>query len=92
MHEIECSDNLLTRINIKNIKQIEILNCSNNNMMSISNFVTDHHWDSTSILNVIVNNLDRDDWNDVIELKKHIGAGFNYSPQKNYDPFIFPEQ
>ncbi len=86
MTQVFCDSNELTSLDISHNLKLQELICSNNYITSVSNFI-DHP--SLTKLDIRWNNLDEDDWEDVVVLKEQLGEGLLYSPQNNFDPYDF---
>ncbi len=98
---LECSNNQILEINVTSYPNLFMLNCSNNHIDHLNGIVSNTGFRSFCAVDVRYNDLDEDDWEQVLQFSAKIGeprlffehhaleSGFSYSPQNGYDPYYF---
>ncbi len=103
LNYLYCYNNQLTSLDVTNNSNLIKLICDHNHISDISSFVANAGLSAGDVVNIENNDLEQDDWNDVMVLRSRIGvpvfdewnnllSGFAYSPQNNHDPYDFTQQ
>lgn len=99
---LHCADNLLTTLDFSNNPWLREVDSKNNQLSEIPeipNYST-NPIHGLKVFDIRMNELDTDDWSDVLKYRERIGEpvfgssrqaswGFACSPQKNFDPYEF---
>ncbi len=96
---LRCDHNQISHLDVSYNTKLTEVYCSHNLLSNITSFVINEQFSQQDILDIRYNNLDYDDWDDVLTLRNRLEEayyfdwvedlrwGFAYSPQNGIDPF-----